>query len=564
MLKPGGLVKKIPSTLVGILALARRAHDNYTPPCAHRHKTAVSRSSSPRTIVMNGRVEYPPARFAVRRGVSPPPSPPLRISRRTLSIGLLAHFRLVVASLAICVTASCPVFGQVRSTSKTTPLATSPAESKLVESKPGETLTDSVKLRMQNDLRSRGSDQRLACIKDLARYQDVDAVRLIVQYGLRDRSPQLRDAAFASLAASRGIPSLDSFLTETLRQELRTARRSLPEFTHRLAEAVADRRSLPTTAEITRLALDSDEGVRHLAIDALLWTLDRVATERDGLSVPMLQSLALSPLFDNSSGIRKAVIDALRRIERIEALAVLAQTLARIDGELLAESVEHLERISGEKHGVNSAAWQAWCDSQGPKFRWPANMPQESAASRQGAPVYYYNLPIRAQRIVFALDASKSMGLGGTVSRLAAAQQELVNTLEKLPDGTLFNIVVFQAQVATWQERLHPATPATRSHAAAFVRAQRPHGKTATYEALQTAIQMSPEPEVIYLLSDGLPSAGAITLPDRVLESIRQLNQRRRIRIHTLGTLAGPQDAAFGSFLERLATQNAGEFRRLD
>lgn len=508
---------------------------------------------------MTERDEYPPARSAARREATAPRRPPRWGCRNTSSIRPSLPLRQVVAGIASIVTLVFPIFGQAPSAP--TPR---PAPSTATGPTTAEPLTENAKLRIQNDLRSRSPDQRIICIKDLARYHDVDAARLILQYGLRDRNARLRDAAITSLAASRGAAAIDAFLIDSLRQELRAARRPFPEFTSRLAEAVADRRSVPTTQELVRLALDSDESLRNLALDALLWATDRVAVERDASALSFLQSLAGSPLFDNSSGIRKAVMDALRRIERVDALAIMARNLERVDGELLWESVEHLERVTGEKHGSNPAAWQGWCDRQGPTFPWPTGRRPDVDASRQGAPVYYYNLPIRAQRIVFALDASKSMGLGGTVSRLAAAQQELVKTIEKLPDGTLFNVVVFQAQVVVWQERLHPASPATRSHASAFVRAQRPQGKTATHEALQTAILMSPEPEVVFLLSDGLPSAGSVTLPERVLDSVRQLNQRRRIRIHTLGTLAGPQDAAFGSFLERLASQNSGEFRRLD
>jgi hypothetical protein len=36
------------------------------------------------------------------------------------------------------------------------------------------------------------------------------------------------------------------------------------------------------------------------------------------------------------------------------------------------------------------------------------------------------------------------------------------------------------------------------------------------------------------------------------------------IAVHSLGTLAGPRDAGFADFLEKLAAQNHGQFRRLE
>ena len=81
---------------------------------------------------------------------------------------------------------------------------------------------------------------------------------------------------------------------------------------------------------------------------------------------------------------------------------------------------------------------------------------------------------------------------------------------------------------------------------------------------MQAALGLSPEPEAIYLLSDGVPSEGEIVVPERVLEVIRRQNHRQRTRIYTLGTLAGPQDAGLAEFLEKLAAQNFGQFRRLD
>lgn len=429
-----------------------------------------------------------------------------------------------------------------------------------------QTLTESHKSRLQNELRSRSPDQRLVILRELAHYRDVDAVRLIVQFGLRDRDPRLQDAAATALAASRGDSACESYLIELLRQELRSPKRPFADFVGRLAAAVGDRRSTTAFAELTRGAGGADTAVQEICLDALLAALDRAARDRDPVVVPALEALSEAPLFANSAGVRKCLSDTLRQIEQPAAVALLIHNLDRIDGELRWDVIQHLSRVTGQTHGADAAAWNRWWQTHGAEFQWSASATAASNETlpQQGSPLYYYDLPVRAQRIVFVLDVSKSMGLGGTVSRLAAAQRELARAIEQLPDQTLFNVIVFQATVSKWQERLHPATPASKTHACAFVRSQRPLGKTATYDALQAAFAMTPEPEAIYLLSDGVPSAGGVIPPDRVLDAIRRQNHRHRIKIYTLGTLAGPQDAALADFLERLAAQNYGQFRRLD
>lgn len=427
-------------------------------------------------------------------------------------------------------------------------------------------LSESRKTKIQNELRTRSPEQRGALLAELGAYTDVAAARLLIQFGLRDRLPRLQATAATALAQTRGFPPIDRLLIETLRQEVRSSRRPWPDFVVRLADAVAQRRSLATTTELLQLADGADAGLSELAVDALLRGIDGVAADADASALPMLATVTQSPPFDRVGGLRKSVLDALRRIAEPAAVGLVIRCLPRVDGELRWDATQHLERVTRQKFGTDSAAWQRWWEREGPTYRWPTAEPpaQPRPDEAAGSPLYYYDLPIRAERVVFVLDVSKSMGLGRMESRLAAAQRELSRTIEKLPDATLFNVIVFQATVTKWQERLHPATPATRAHAVAFVRSQRPQGKTATCDALQAALGLSPEPEAIYLLSDGVPSEGEIVVPERVLEVIRRQNHRQRTRIYTLGTLAGPQDAGLAEFLEKLAAQNFGQFRRLD
>ena len=436
--------------------------------------------------------------------------------------------------------------------------------------------TGSLRTQFTNQLRARAAEERAAILRELGRYPDPEATRLLVQYGLRDRASSVYQAAAEALTASRGAAPVDAFLLELFRDELSASKRPYPDFARRLALVVANRRSAVAWHELTRRALQSHADERDLCLDALLMSIDQAAADRDLGVLPHLATLSRTPLFAYSHGCRKCLLDAVCQLDASAGLGLLIECLPKIDGELRGDVVEYLSRATGQKWADDSAAWQRWLrqeqarlveagrtnpDAEETPPRLTAGAPR---VANPGAPLYYYDLPVRANRVVFVLDVSKSMGLGGASSRLAAAQRELVKTLETLPEETMFNVIVFEAQATALAERLQPATPAMRAHAVRFVRNQRAQGKTATYDALHQALTAVPEPEVVYLLSDGMPSVGAVVAPDKVLQSIQLLNRTRRIKVHALGTLAGPQDAAFGDFLRQLAEHNYGEFRRLE
>jgi hypothetical protein len=522
------------------------------------------------------------------RSTVPAVTSTIRPHRRTSDHSVLR----VPHSLVVCTTLLCLVHphGTCVGVGGDAPSVTAPTE---------RVLTPTQRARLISDFRARSPDQRPAIAQEMARFRDLELTRFLAQHGLRDRSPQVVEAVHAALIASRGDTPHDALVIDLWRSELRSGKRPAGDYSGRLAIAVGNRRSLSAWNELARVALDSGQPRHGECLDALLVAVDRAGLDRDPAAIDALEQWVAAPWFDQSQGIRRSVVNAARRFDDPRATGLLITCLERTDGEMRFTISERLAHLTGQKLGADAKAWRTW---------WRANWPERQAVGKPeggnrgdpnsvpgpaatvgksddrfdntrepsargadlpgkelaGAPLYYYDLPVRAERVVFVLDVSKSMGLGGTTSRLAAAQRELVRTIGSLADGTLFNIVVFHDDVALWQERLYPATMATRAHAAAFVRGQRPQGKTATYDALRAALSMSPTPEAIYFLSDGMPSSGDIVAPERVLDAVRRDNQRLGVAVHSLGTLAGPRDAGFADFLEKLAGQNHGQFRRLE
>jgi hypothetical protein len=174
------------------------------------------------------------------------------------------------------------------------------------------------------------------------------------------------------------------------------------------------------------------------------------------------------------------------------------------------------------------------------------------------APSHYYGLPIYAQRLIFVLDTSGSMsGL-----RLAAAQRELLLAIASLPEGVGFNVLVFNQGVFAWQEQLAPASPENKALAAAFVMCQHAVGATWTYDALAAAFDF--DAESIYFLTDGEPCGGTISAPAAIVAVLAKLNHGRRVTINSIGVGVGLPGSPFDLFLQALAAQNYGEYRRVD
>jgi hypothetical protein len=152
--------------------------------------------------------------------------------------------------------------------------------------------------------------------------------------------------------------------------------------------------------------------------------------------------------------------------------------------------------------------------------------------------VSFFGVPLAgAQDVVFVLDHSGSMegvatgfagqdvgmsktgaalaGIAGTIynakthslpSKMEAAKDELVRTLQQLPDGTRFMIIFFDDELAAFAPTMLTLDASTRAAAIQFVHGIKPGGSTAAVPALRLAYKAG-APRVI-LLSDGLANTG--------------------------------------------------------
>ena len=142
--------------------------------------------------------------------------------------------------------------------------------------------------------------------------------------------------------------------------------------------------------------------------------------------------------------------------------------------------------------------------------------------------------------------------------RILAAKRELLKALSALPSDVEFNVIVFNTRVSAWRNRLMPANEDNKQNAAYFVEGQNLGNGTASYDALETAINL--DAEAIYFVTDGEPYGGKITNPAEIVLAITRLNQFRRTTIHTfgIGIQPGKLEEVFKPFVSTKGSKGTG------
>ena len=234
----------------------------------------------------------------------------------------------------------------------------------------------------------------------------------------------------------------------------------------------------------------------------------------------------------------------------------LVDLLDTLPGEVRADVAGYLAAISGKNNGVDADAWRAWWEAEGEGFEFPPRAPVYPAptVAPGDAGNAYYEIPVYADRIVFVIDTSLSM----EGERMETAKRELVSAIHTLAPEVSFTVVSFSDAAHAWQPQLVAAGDDAKRSAAAYVSALVAAGKTASFDALDTAFRY--DAEAIFFLSDGKPTAGRIVDPAQIIRFVAEANKNRRLSLHTIGIMP---DNGLAQFLQVLATSNNGAYRHV-
>jgi hypothetical protein len=164
-------------------------------------------------------------------------------------------------------------------------------------------------------------------------------------------------------------------------------------------------------------------------------------------------------------------------------------------------------------------------------------------------------------------------------SRIARAKYEVCKLIYNLPDGFMFNIILFHEQVGVLQpNKMIKSSKSTRRKAINFTLQNEMALGTRTDLALQEALKLK-SVDTIFLITDGAPTPS--NRESAILAQVRNLNKDRGVKINSLGFdgkghwPAGkgkePKFVAWQNgridkmvkFLKDLASQNGGSYRSI-
>ena len=203
--------------------------------------------------------------------------------------------------------------------------------------------------------------------------------------------------------------------------------------------------------------------------------------------------------------------------------------------------------------------WKKWWDTAKATFD-PAKVGKTDGKTqvpvrRTVDSVEFFGSEVFSSNLIFVIDVSGSMykydeaksrsddqEFGDpqtTRRRVVRAQKQLIQALEKLKRGTMFNIVAFSNQVTSWSEEMQSATRSSINSAKRFVTNFNAIGPTHTDEALKRSFE-DVTVDTIILLSDGAPlkvrrEGHSEKLIKEILTWFRDINSSRKVRVDTFG-----------------------------
>ncbi len=358
----------------------------------------------------------------------------------------------------------------------------------------------------------------------LGRWQLPDSAKVLEVLLTRDRDGSVRAEAARSLAA---LGATDSF--DALARRVRST-----EWVERIAvlESMA---ALDWAA--AREEVEKATGDRNAFIHAGALTL--LGEKDPAAALPA----AIEGAKDSNWQVRAAAMAFLGRSKEKDAVQPLIDRLGAEAGRLKHDAWVALKRLTGKPIGDTAAMWQGWWDREKETFDLKAVIPLEEAQPGDGdagggSGIDYYGIVIYSNRLAFSLDCSGSMEepASGGKTKLDVAKDELKKALGQFRPAMYFNMVFCPTVIQPWKDRLQPATPANLSAAFKFIDTRRGTGNEGgnrgnLYDSFVHSM-LDPTTDTVFLLSDGVPTAGEYQLASRLVPHFERANRCARLEVH--------------------------------
>ena len=156
-----------------------------------------------------------------------------------------------------------------------------------------------------------------------------------------------------------------------------------------------------------------------------------------------------------------------------------------------------------------------------------------------------------------------------TQSKMAIARWQLHRAIHDLPEDATCNVLVYSESYKAWQPQMVLLKRKAKKKAHAWIDALLPNGTTNIADPLDKAFELAGagplglpakmselQADTIFLLSDGEPNRGRLSVLKELLEQVTQHNKRHGLVIHAIGI----GEVAGSSFLKDLARRNGGRY----
>lgn len=380
----------------------------------------------------------------------------------------------------------------------------------------------------------------------------------------------------------------------------------------RLAAIVAlgQLRNPAACASLSALAGDADGTLAVAALDALA----RIGSTEGA------QGAVIAALEHADWRVRARAIEAAVGLRLKDAIRPLMLRLEAEDGRLRGDAYAALKTLTLRDFGEQSAPWLAWWERTEAGFVLPDLDKVKAALEEERVKGSRYKtggkqfltVQTKSENILFVIDVSGSMDIPfgdperlkmtgrsyASLQRLSIVKEELIATINDLPETTAFNIVAFATGVKPWKKDPVRATILNKAGATEWVAKLQPlgvkrggtsfevstgmaievqsEGATNTYLALMTALGepvgddrprtgggFVTEPprsplDTVFFLTDGEPTVGRTVDMNEIRREVQRVNAYRGVQIHVIyvGEIGGED-------FQKLARENRGVFVKI-
>jgi hypothetical protein len=351
--------------------------------------------------------------------------------------------------------------------------------------------------------------------------------------------------------------------------------------------------------------------------------LDALATRTDETLIPLFFRVLGE---DRPWEVKLPALQGLGRSADLKTAEALVDGLAKVradQGRLKDEILKILRKVL--ETDLESDDPNAWRVALAAK-KDGGDIPQGTTRVR---PTDFYGLKTRSSRIVFILDRTGSMDAPGTepertvarlpmeastdvkeskedkyareecakivkkwdavkaATRMDVARKEFINTVYALSPKVQFNVIWFESTPTPWKPELVAATWMAKLECMKEADKLRAGGGTNIWDAMELGLRFLESPgrpdvyaidrranyaaviggaDTFFLMSDGKPSTGKLTVTSEILAEVRKVHRVRRMTVHTIcigeaepGQEAAP-DAPDPVLLKRISEETGGDF----